>query len=234
MDDQHEKFSRSPTYNVYVDESGTLPDPHDKFVVLAAVTMLAVKEGQDIIQRTLVGLRQLKVRIPELKFYHASKATKRKFLSAMVAAGFGIFVLVVDKKGRKIADSPEHFALLTANLLSEICLLRPVTEINLVMDRHFTASAQLDAFNNNLQAAAQTLKLHVRVSHVDSQQYPLVNIADMAAGSVLWKYSGKSSEFYEIIHDSIVVEKIVSWAEIKNGKFRQKETHLNRRERPSK
>jgi len=72
--------------NIYVDESGTLPDPNDKFVVMAAVIIPSVKEGYDIIQRTLSGLRQLRVRIPELKFYHASHSTKRKFLSAMWTA----------------------------------------------------------------------------------------------------------------------------------------------------
>jgi hypothetical protein len=207
--------------NIYVDESGTLPDPNDKFVVMAAVVIPSAKEGHDIIQRTLSGLRQLRVRIPELKFYHASHSTKRKFLSAMVAAGFEIFILVVDKKGRKIADSPEHFARLTVSLISEICFSRPATAVNLIMDRHFTGAARTELFNSSFQETAQALKLHVDIRHVDSQEEPLVNIADMAAGSVFWKYTGKSREFYGIIHDNIVVEKIVSWPELQNRTFGQ-------------
>lgn len=205
--------------NVYADESGTLPDPNDKFVVLAAVIIPSIKAGQNIIQKTLVGLRQLKVRVPELKFYHASRSTKRKFLSAMVAANCEIFSLAVDKKGRKIPDSPEHFALLMSHLLGEIYLSRSVAKINLIIDRHFTSSAHLDLFNKTLRETSRTLKSQLQIRHVDSQTEFLVNIADMAAGSFLWKYAGKSPEFYEIIRDSIVVEKIISWTEIKGGKF---------------
>lgn len=53
------------------------------------------------------------------------------------------------------------------------------------------------------------------IKHVDSVQNFLVNLADMSAGSVLWKYRGKDSQFYNLIKENIVVEKIISWPEAK-------------------
>jgi len=38
----------------------------------------------------------------------------------------------------------------------------------------------------------------------------------MVAGAILWKYRGKDSQFYNLIKENIVVEKIISWPELKN------------------
>jgi len=43
----------------------------------------------------------------------------------------------------------------------------------------------------------------------------------MSAGAILWKYSGKDLQFYNLIKENIMVEKIISWPEIKRKSLAQ-------------
>jgi len=199
---------------MFIDESGTLPDPKDKFIVICGVGVKKIKEAENVISRILASLRRREIRVREIKFYYAGENTKRQFLSGIVSAGFEIFTLVVDKKGRKIADTSENFALLIADLVNEINLWYKIEKINFVVDRHFQRKTDQDKFNRYLRTEINK-SLKCQIQHFDSQQNFLVNIADMAAGAVLWKYSGKDLQFYNLIKENIIIEKIVSWPEIK-------------------
>lgn len=53
------------------------------------------------------------------------------------------------------------------------------------------------------------------IFHADSLKEPVVNTADMIAGSVLWKQTGKDNKFYEIIKSKILIEKTISWKDAK-------------------
>ena len=205
---------------IFTDESGTLPDLKDKFIVICGVGIKKIKEAKNIISRILASLRRRKIKIKEIKFYYAGQNTKRQFLSGIISANFEIFALVVDKKKRKIADTPENFSILVAELVNEINLWYKVEKIDLVIDRHFHRKIDQDKFNRSLKTKiSKTLKYQIK--HIDSQQNVLVNIADMVAGATLWKYSGKDLQFYNLIKENIMVEKIVNWPEIKRKSSRQ-------------
>ena len=208
----HQKTAQNLT--IFIDESGTLPDPRDKFVVICGVGVRQTKEAKNIISRILSSLKQRKIRIKEIKFYHAGQNTKRQFLSGIVSANFEIFALIVNKKGRKIADSPENFALLVADLVNEINLWYKLKKINLVIDRHFHRKVDQNKFSRFIRQSTNSLSKY-QIKHADSQQDPLVNTADMPAGAILWKYADKDPQFYNLIKENIVVEKIVSWPEVK-------------------
>jgi len=77
-------------YYILIDESGTLPDPRDTYIVIAAVGLEDIKEGKHVVSKVLQSLRERKVRIAELKFYYAGEQTKRRMLSGIVSAGFQI------------------------------------------------------------------------------------------------------------------------------------------------
>jgi len=205
---------------ILIDESGTLPDPRDKFIVVSGVEIRKIKEAQNIYSRILTSLRQRKIQLGEIKFYHAGQGTKRQFLSGIVSANFEIFVLVVDKKNRKIADTPENYAILITDLVNEINLWYKTEEINLVIDKHFHRVIDQDRFEQILKMKVNK-DLKYQMKQVDSKQNPLVNMADMVAGAVLWKYSGKNLEFYNLIKENIVIEKIISWPEIKRKNLGQ-------------
>ena len=80
--------------HIFIDESGTLPDPKDKFIVISGVGVKKIKEAKNLINRIMASLCQRKIRIKELKFYYAGQQTKRQFLSSIVSVDFEIFVLI--------------------------------------------------------------------------------------------------------------------------------------------
>ncbi len=210
--------------NILIDESGTLPDPKDKFIVICGVLVKQIKKAENIFSRVLNSLKLSKISLSEIKFYRAGNGTKKQFLSDMVLADFKMFVLIVDKKERKINDSPENYGILIADIMNEIMLWQKSGEMNFILDKHFCREADQNRLNDILKEKIKN-KLQYKISHVDSEKNCLVNIADMAAGAVLRKYNKNDSEFYGIIKENIIVEKIINWPEIKKeSKIKQKFT----------
>ncbi|MBI2310136.1 DUF3800 domain-containing protein [Candidatus Collierbacteria bacterium] len=229
------KFPRLPTAveyrrvgrTVYLDESGTLPDPRDPAVVVAAISTQTPQRLKSMTK--IIRKHYAKSNPPEIKFYRAGDRTKKKFLEKLAAQDVEIFVLIVEKQNQSITDSPENFALLCW-LLLEDCLLYYQHQIkHVVLDRHFQRTIDQDKFN---QVLTSLLDEPLSPVHVDSQTEPLVNVADMVAGSVLWAQTGKDNVFYQIIRTKIVSERVIKWKQIKT-RFWQEKTRRNRRKRPS-
>jgi len=200
---------------VFIDESGTLPDIEDKFIVFCGVAVNQIKEAENIFSRILKSLRQKKIRIKEIKFYNAGQNTKRQLLSGIAAADFKIFALIIDKKERRISDNPENFALLMKILIEDIINWHKNEPLSFVLDKHFHKATDRKEFDSFIKKHLNLKGLKLNIKHVDSMQNFLVNLADMSAGSVLWKYRGKDSQFYNLIKENIVIEKIISWPEAK-------------------
>jgi len=219
-------------YYILIDESGTLPDPKDKFVVIAGVGVKRIKEAENLVSRTLKSLRRRKVKVRELKFYSAGERTKRQVLSGIVSAGFEIFIVAIDKKGRKISDTPSNFALLVNELINEIHLWRKERKFKIIIDRHFHRKTDERNFNSFLKSKVKQ-DLIFEIQHVNSQENFIVNLADFVAGSVLARYNKNNFQFYDIVKESILIEKIVNWPELKRKSLENKNP-LNRRKRPSK
>lgn len=212
---------------IYIDESGTLPDSQDPVVVVAAVSTQAPGRLKSVAK--IIRKRYVKGNPPEIKFYRAGDRTKRKFLEKLASQDVEVLVLIVEKQNQSIADSPENFALLCW-LLLEDCLLYYRNQIKqVVFDRHFYRAIDQDKFN---QVLTGLLDKPLSPIHVDSQTEPLVNVADMVAGSVLWAQTGKDNAFYQIIRSKIVSERVIKWKQIKT-RFWQEKTRRNRRKRPS-
>jgi len=219
-------------YYILIDESGTLPDPKDKFIVIAGVGVKRIKEAENLVSRTLKSLRRRKVKVRELKFYSAGERTKRQVLSGIVSAGFEIFIVAIDKKGRKISDTPSNFALLVNELINEIHLWQKERKFKIIIDRHFHKKIDERNFNSFLKSKVKQNPIF-EIQHVNSQENFIVNLADFVAGSVLAKYNKNNFQFYDIIKESILIEKIVNWPELKRKSLENKNP-LNRRKRPSK
>lgn len=208
------KNKTTKQYYILIDESGTLPDPKDKFVVIAGVGLEKIKEARNLISQILKSLRQRKIRIKEVKFYYAGERSKQQILSGIVLAGFGVFAIVVDKKRRRIADIPENFALLVGELINEINLWQPKRNLTIIIDRHFHRRKDEIDFNKSLQRNI-TKDLTYTIQHKDSQQNSIINLADFVAGAILAKYNKNTFQFYKIIKENILLEKIVNWPELK-------------------
>ncbi len=215
---------------ILVDESGTLPDPKDRVVIIAAVGIELPKKLREIFKKVREKLGEKGKNITEIKFYRTGERTKRLFLKELIQQDISLFILVVKKGNQKIADNPENFALLCGLLLKETQTFYKNRIKEIIFDRHFFRKHDQKLFNTYLK---QIIDLKIDIKHLDSQQNPEINAADMVAGSVLWKMTNKNREFYLLIKDSIISEKIIGWKEAKR-KFLQKKGSLNRRKRPSK
>jgi len=118
MQNDKEKFT------IFIDESGTLPDPKDKVVIVAAVGVDATEDLLDVNNKVRKKIKFLKRErgISEIKFYRAGERTKFFYLKKMAEKEIDIFALIVEKDKMKIADNPNNFAILTYFLIEE-CLL---------------------------------------------------------------------------------------------------------------
>jgi hypothetical protein len=202
---------------VFIDESGTLPNPKDRVVIVAAVGTQA-PEKLLIISKSVRKFQKKKNAV-EIKFYKAGERTKKKFLENLASQDLEIFVLIVEKQGKKIDDSPENFALLCWLILEE-CLLFYEKEIKeVVFDRHFDQKKDQELFNHIL---SKLLGQKIDFTHADSQKDSRVNAADMVAGSLLWLKTGKDPRFYELIKPKIISEKSVNWRQIKKKFWHKK------------
>ena len=81
-----------------------------------------------------------------------------------------------------------------------------------VFDRHFHKVTDRERFDRLI---TDLLKIEVNIKHLDSIENTEINTADMVAGSVLWKYTGRDDKFYKVIKSRIIVEKMVNWKEAK-------------------
>ena len=223
-------LTKKQKVTIFIDESGTLPDPQDKIVIIATVGTKMPGKLTQVTKSTRKYLRQRDRKLDEIKFYRAGKRTKRKFLKELAKQQVEIFSLVVEKEGQKIPDTPENFALLCWFILEE-CLMFYENEVKeIIFDRHFHREKDQAKFNNVL---GKLLNEDLKISHVNSIEDPRVNTADMAAGSLLWLKTGKDPKFYQMIKEKIIVEKTISWRNLRRKFFKEK-ISSNRRKRPSK
>lgn len=141
-----------------------------------------------------------KEKISEIKFYYAGEKTKIDFLKELSRSQIDIFVLVVDKKGQKIPDTPLNYAVLSYILLEECILFYGKQIKKIIFDKHFRQSKDETEFNCILLSL---LKEKFSLNHVDILNDTKVNAADMVAGSALWAYSGKKRNLIEPVQAPI-------------------------------
>lgn len=203
---------------IYIDESGTLPDPKDKVIVVAAVATQTPEEMYQLFS-SQIKKEPLRKKSTELKFYTAGDKTKQKFFKELMQSNVDIYILVVDKLGRKIADTPENFAVLNSVLLAEVLPFYEGKK-EIVFDKHFHRKDALQQFDNCLERLLADK--NIRLKHVESQENKLVNLADMVAGATLAYSSGKNTHFYDMFERQVIVEIRIKWPEVKRRLFSKK------------
>lgn len=197
---------------VYIDESGTLPDPKDKVVVVAAV-------GTESLEKIDLLFRQIRKRISfkrpggEIKYYTASEKTKTTFFKLLVKENFTLYILCVEKMGRKIIDTPQNYAALCYSLLIDVLSFSPNIK-ELIFDRHFSNNIDIKTFNLIIK---KLIGEDIIITHVDSIKDKRVNIADMIAGAVLANETGKATKFYKMFENKVTSSKRINWKEVKKS-----------------
>lgn len=207
-------------YTLLIDEAATLPDPKDRFVIIAAVVTKRAHGLEKIIisarkRIPFKGKRKKERKTSELKFYTAGDKTRKFILQEIAKRKIKIFVLIVDKKGRRIADNPENYGLLVAKLLLKITR-KLKRRINLILvDQHFDSAEKRGRFKDIIE---KVVGRPLNLFQVDSLEDKRINLADFVAGAPLADVTGKNKEFKEIIKSKIVVELKISWQDIARKK----------------
>lgn len=196
---------------IFVDESGTLPDTKDKVIIIAAVATDSPEKIERIIRKVR---KKLKISSSEFKSYTAGIKSKKLFFESISKEPFHIFILTVEKMGRKIPDTPVHFAILCWLLLKDVLnFYKNIEEI--IFDRHFHKQKDVEMFNSFLQKNLENLS----IKHVDSKKNIRVTIADMVAGEILTIERKKEDKFYKLFKKQIVSERRINWPEAKRKLF---------------
>ena len=202
-------------YLLFVDEAGTLPDPKDRFVVFAGIgtghPRAAGKIMRRVARRIPVKGKRRRERLGEIKFSSASDRMRRNVLVALAERpDIDVMLLIIDKQGRGVPDTPENYALAVAGLLQASCL--ELSQLHLVVDKHFNRLSKRTAFDRHLR---ELVGCELGIEHVDSQQDTRVQLADFVAGATLRWYVFGDDTCKVLFEDRIVAEQTVIWREIK-------------------
>lgn len=197
---------------IYVDESGTLPDPKGPIIVIATVATYTPNQ-------LILPKKAIKLKSGEVKFYNSGENTKKKYLITLSKLDIQIFALILEKHSQKIPDTPENFAAICSLILHDCLNYYQDSSISIIFDRHFHKNSDREKFDEIIKKLTGK---NINISHVDSLREPAVNTADMVAGSLLWKQTGKDDQFYKIIKAKIAEEKMVNWKEAKRWFVKQK------------
>lgn len=204
---------------ILVDESGRLYDPSDRLLVFTGVVasnLIGLDRIIPQVRKTIPrkGKRKKEKTLAEIKFYSAGDKTRLKALELISKCPLKVFVLVIDKEGRKITDNPQNYSLLVSSLLTPAFKKHPDIK-HVIIDRHFTYVTQRERFN---QLLLRHLGKEVFVEHLDSQQNTIVSLPDFIAGAIRIAYTKGDVRFKEIIDSLIVWEKKITWRKLKKQK----------------
>ena len=130
---------------IYVDESGTLPDPKGPIIVIAAVATYSI--NQLILPSKSASKSLFRNNGNEIKFYKSGDKTKKKFLTVLSKSDIQIFALILEKHGQKIPDTPENFAAICSFILHDCLDYYQNSVISIIFDRHFHNPSDLKKFD---------------------------------------------------------------------------------------
>ena len=156
-------------------------------------------------------LRRQRKRPPELKWSNASLRIRNAVLSSLAQADVEIFAVTIRKEGRRIADTPLNYAVIACELL-HLCW-DVYSDMALAVDRHFTSPAQR-AIVDKLIHRHWPKQGTLTITHVDSQNNPLVQLADFVAGSV-YAWHKRGNECYCLLKGKVGAELVESWVHVK-------------------
>lgn len=197
-----------------LDESGSLSADGEYFCMAVVMTPdpLSVRH---LIRRAASRSGKRLGRTPknttEIKWSNASQRIRALALAGLAEAEVEIFTLTVLKGGRRIEDTPENYGILACEVLSLSWNFYP--DVSLALDRHFTSAAQVATVSTMIYCRWPSQGV-LSVTHVDSQCNALVQLADLAAGSVYaWHKSGDRT--MQLISGKIGAALVQDWRHIK-------------------
>ncbi len=208
----------SPIFYAYSDESPTLSSRRRHLVVGVVVTFAAgYRHLVRIPKRARGKLKDKRLRrTPELKFNNSDKRTREHMLRLLAGEEVEIFVLVVDKGGRRVSDSPENNGVVLGNAAALV--LKRRKRVSLTLDKKFVRPTDTSKYLNtaiNVVLRKVPTGILTVSPPVDSRKESLVQLADFVAGAISQKYNWGNDTYYRILEKKIVEEKQVRWRRLK-------------------
>jgi hypothetical protein len=202
-----------------IDESGRLSDPNDRIIVFVALITKTLIDLDKIIPQVkkklpVKGKRRKEKTLAEIKFSKTGEKTRVLTLKLIAKKDFKIFVLGINKEGRKIVDNPENYAYLISTLL-KLATKRFPDLSHVIIDKHFTHVIQREKFNDLVQ---KILNKKLFVEHLDSQQNTIVSLPDFVAGALREGYTKNNLKYRKIIEKLIVKERKTFWKKLAKQK----------------
>lgn len=203
----------------FLDESPNLSDSAYFFCVdIISTSERTNKALQNIIKRARRKTVKKQIRqLSEIKFHNSDEKTRKYILTEIAKVNIRIIVLVIDKEGRAIKDTPLNYGIAIGSTVAELLSLYPV--LNITMDKKFSSikeeTESLKVTQEVIEELAPKNKNIVFNPPTDSKKEPLLQLADFVAGAMNSKYNNKDNHYAEIIEKRVIKEKKVKWASLK-------------------
>jgi hypothetical protein len=117
-----------------------------------------------------------------------------------------LFLFILEKGDRVIADTPKNYARLVWQLLAEFLKRYPKTPV--IIDSHFDLVERREAFDAFIIEKAGR---PITITHGDSNLDAGLGLADCVAGAVLYRCRQGDSRFEEIFRERVVWEDNGKW-----------------------
>jgi len=217
-------MTNKPLYHAYSDDSPTLADSENNLAVAVVVTLEAdSKRLAKIPKRVRQRLMNKKLRqLPELKFSNSDEKTRLRVLRMIANGRAELFVLIINKGGRQVIDSPLNNGIVLGNACAMV--LEKKGRVSLTPDKKFTNPNETARYiETAIQVVADRAPdgFLVIKEPAESQQESLIQLADFVAGAVSHKYNRSDDHYFKIVEKKIVSEKRLRWTDIKADHIRQ-------------
>lgn len=203
----------------FLDESPNLSDSAYFFCVdIISTSEKTNKVLQNIVKRARKKTVKKQIsQLSEVKFHNSDEKTRQYILAEIAKANVEIIVLVIDKEGRTVKDSPLNYGIAVGTTIAEFLSLYPT--LNITMDKKFASfkeeTESLKVTQEVVEELAPKNKSIVFNPPADSKKEPLLQLADFVVGAMNSKYNNKDSHYAEIIEKRVVKEKTVKWTSLK-------------------
>ena len=126
-----------------------------------------------------------------------------------------VAVTVVDKVGRQVPDTPEHYGMVVGQAAMDYLRRRP--RFDLTVDKRYTNPKSETRFRHTVLRIASTVaNATFRLTTLQSEREPLLQLADFVAGAFQRKYNSGDTRFADLIVGRVVSEKVYEWPTLKD------------------
>ena len=216
----------------FLDESGSLPDPTQSLIVVAALIVAETDVGllRPVLPRIRKRLNQRRKRgkrvTAEFKFEHLAShgelKTIARVLDAIRQLPCQLVIVQIEKGAREIEDDPLDYAILISETVRKCHEYDP--HLQFVFDRHYLVS-QFDKMQMVNHTLARLLGEPLDILHKDSQDraYPGLGLVDFVAGTsrFLARADVDLSAYLTLkssmatLTEKVVQEERIAWVDLK-------------------